>query len=91
MECERALTRISLDRPGSHRQVLALERELKRLWPKIDFIEVSRDICDLAGRLAPKSRLRSLDAIHLATYFRAKDLDPEMEILTFDERIKQEI
>ena len=71
--------------------MLALERELKRLWPKIDFIEVSRDICDLAGRLAPRSRLRSLDAIHLATYFRAKELDPAMEILTFDERIKQEI
>ncbi len=91
VECERALIRISLDRPESHRQVLALERELKRLWPKIDFIEVSRDVCDLAGRLAPKSRLRTLDAIHLATWFRARELDPGMEILTFDERIRQEI
>jgi predicted nucleic acid-binding protein len=91
VETERALIRLSLDRPGSHRQVLALERELKRLWPRIDFIEVSRDICDLAGRLAPRSRLRSLDAIHLATYFRAKELDPSMEILTFDERIKREL
>ena len=91
VETERALIRLSLDRPRSHRQLLELERELKRLWPKIDFIEVSRDICDLAGRLAPRSRLRSLDAIHLATYFRAKELDPTIEILTFDERIKQEI
>jgi predicted nucleic acid-binding protein len=91
VETERALIRLSLDRPRSHRQLLELERELKRLWPKIDFIEVSRDICDLAGRLAPRSRLRSLDAIHLATYFRAKELDPSIEILTFDDRIKQEI
>ena len=91
VETERALIHLSLDRPRSHRQLLDLERELKRLWPKIDFIEVSRDICDLAGRLAPRSRLRSLDAIHLATYFRAKELDPTIECLTFDDRIKQEI
>lgn len=91
VEAERALVRLSLDRPRSHRQLLELERELKRFWPKIDFIEVSRDICDLAGRLAPRSRLRSLDAIHLATYFRAKEFDPTIECLTFDDRIKQEI
>jgi predicted nucleic acid-binding protein len=91
VETERALIRLSLDRPRSHRQLLELERVLKRLWPKMDFIEVSRDICDLAGRLAPRSRLRSLDAIHLATYFRVKELDPTIEILTFDDRIKQEI
>ncbi|MBP1598617.1 MAG: putative nucleic acid-binding protein, contains domain [Acidobacteria bacterium] len=90
VEAERALIRLSLDHPRSHRQVLGLERELKLLWPKIDFIEVSRDICDLAGRLAPRSRLRTLDAIHLATFFRARELDPAIEILTYDERIKQE-
>ena len=91
VEAERALIRLGLDRPRSHRQVLGLERELKLLWPKIDFIEVSRDICDLAGRLAPRSRLRTLDAIHLATFFRVRELDPTIEILTFDERILLEI
>ena len=91
VEAERALIRISLDQPGSHAPLLELERELKRLWPKIDFIEVTREICDRAGRIAPRSRLRSLDAIHLATYFRTRELDPKIEILTFDQRIKKEI
>jgi predicted nucleic acid-binding protein len=91
IEAERALLRLSLDRPRSHGQILDVEREMKHLWPKLDFIEITRDICDLAGRIAPRSQLRSLDAIHLATYFRIKELDPNIELLTFDERIKREI
>ena len=37
------------------------------------------------------SRLRTLDAIHLATYYRVKELDPMIEMLTFDERIRGEV
>jgi predicted nucleic acid-binding protein len=91
VEAERALIRLSLEHPRSHGRLLDIERELKRLWPKIDFIEITREICDLAGRIAPRSMLRSLDAIHLATYFRIKEFDPKLELLTFDERIKREV
>lgn len=91
VEAERVLIRLSLDRARNHSHVLELERELRRLWPKMDFIEVTREICDLAGRIAPRSRLRSLDAIHLATYFRVKELDPDIELVTFDERIRREL
>jgi len=90
VEAERVLIRLSLDRPRNQAHVLELERELRRLWPKMDFIEVTREICDLAGRIAPRSRLRSLDAIHLATYFRVKELDPDIELLTFDQRMSRE-
>ena len=90
VEAERVLIRLSLDRPRNQARVLELERELRRLWPKMDFIEVTREICDLAGRIAPRSRLRSLDAIHLATYFRVKELDPDIELLTFDQSISRE-
>jgi len=90
VEAERVLIRLSLDRPRNQAHVLELERELRRLWPKMDFIEVTREICDLAGRIAPRSRLRSLDAIHLATYFRVKELDPDIGLLTFDQRISRE-
>lgn len=91
VEAERVLIRLSLEQPKSQNQVAELERELKHFWPKIDFIEMTRDICDLAGRIAPRSRLRSLDAIHLASYFRIKELDPGIEILTCDERILREV
>lgn len=91
VEVERVLICLSLDQPKNQKQVVELERELKHFWPKIDFIEMTRDICDLAGRIAPQSRLHSLDAIHLATYFRMRELDPNIEILTFDERIMREV
>jgi predicted nucleic acid-binding protein len=91
VEAERALIRLSLEHRGSQGQLLDMERELKRLWPKLDFIEMTREICELAGRIAPRSRLRSQDAIHLATFFRIKELDPKIELLTFDERIRREI
>ncbi len=67
------------------------ERELKHFWPKLDFIEVTRQICEQAGRIAPRSRLRSLDAIHLATFFWIKELEPTIKMLTFDERILREL
>jgi predicted nucleic acid-binding protein len=91
VEAERAVLRFGLDRPEHQRLQMQLERELKLFWPHVDFIEVTRDICDLAGRIAPRSRLRSLDAIHLATYCRVRELDPSIKILTFDQRIKDEV
>jgi len=91
VEAERVLIRLSLEQPRRQKLVAELERALKHFWPRIDLIEMTRDICDLAGRIAPRSRLRSLDAIHLATYFRIKELDPDIEILTRDERIMREV
>ncbi len=91
VEAERALIRLVLDHPRSQKKLLEMERELKHFWPKLDFIEVTQEICDQAGRIAPRSRLRSLDAIHLATYLTIKELEPSIEMLTFDERIQREI
>jgi len=91
VEAERAVLRFGLDRPEQHQFQASLERELKTLWPNVDFIEITREICELAGRIAPRFRLRSLDAIHLATYYRVKELDPSTRILTFDQRLLDEV
>jgi uncharacterized protein len=91
VEAERALIRLSLNYSKSHKLIAKLQHELRLFWPKVDFIEITREICDRAGRIAPGSRLRTLDAIHLATYYRVKELDPMIELLTFDERIRGEV
>ena len=91
VEAERALIRLGLDHPKHQRKLHELERELKHLWPKLDFIEVTQQICEQAGRIAPRSRLRSLDAIHLATFYWIKELEPTIEMLTFDGTIRREI
>lgn len=91
VEAERALIRLSLNYSRSHKLMAKLQHELRLFWPKVDFIEITREICDRAGRIAPGSRLRTLDAIHLATYYRVKELDPMIEMLTFDDRIRGEV
>ncbi len=91
VEAERAILRFGLDHPREAKRLQDLQRELKAFWPKVDFIEITREVCDLAGRTAPESRLRTLDAIHLATFHRLREIDPSLEIVTFDKRILAEL
>ncbi len=91
IEIERALLRHALDDPDFEKQVPKLERELRDLWARVTFIELTRGICDDAGRIAPRARLRTLDAIHLATYRRLLHADPAIEMLTHDSRLLETI
>jgi len=91
LEVERALIRYELDHPGHKIKVLNLKNELKNFWAKINFIELTENICELAGRIASDVRLRSLDALHTATFFYLKEQHAAIEILSFDSRIKSVI
>lgn len=91
IEAERALLRVVLDDPRKEKMLPRVEHELKDLWARVTFIDITTEICDLAGRIAPRSRLRSLDAIHLATFRTLKRVDPALEILTYDTRLLAEI
>jgi predicted nucleic acid-binding protein len=88
IECERAVLRHVAERPGSTRRLPELNRALREVWPLVDFWDISEDICELAGRIAPQTHLRSLDAIHLATWQRAREHYPHLEFLTFDDRLR---
>ena len=90
VEAERALLRLRLEAPGTERAVAGLARALDDLWDRIDCLEITEEICALAGRLAPASRLRALDAIHLATFHQLRRTDPGLRMLTFDERLLRE-
>jgi len=87
VETDRALLRLAHDHPELERRIPEMRHELNRIFPRIDFIEITREICDWAGRISPQSRLRALDAIHVATYLRIRELDPTAELLSFDRRI----
>ncbi len=91
VEAERALLRLVRERPESEKALPDLERDLRGFWPAVNFFEVTPAVCDLAGRVAPASRLRTLDAIHLATFRRARQLDPGIAMLSFDERLLAEV
>ncbi len=91
VEAERALLRLVLDRPQTEKSLPDLERDLRGFWSSLNLFEVTPAICELAGRIAPASRLRTLDAIHLATFRRARQLDPGIAMLSFDERLLAEV
>jgi predicted nucleic acid-binding protein len=61
-----------------------LVRDTRLALREMAFIDLSRDLMDQAGTLAP-SGLRSLDAVHLATALSlGDDLD---ELVTYDARM----
>lgn len=87
IEAERSLLRVMLDDTNLERHAAAFDKELRDLWSRTDFFEMTTTICELAGRIAPRSRLRSLDAIHLATFRQVQTLEANVAMLTFDKRI----
>ena len=91
VEAQRALIRLQLDRPEIESVIPDLRRELDALWPKVNFFEMTPEICDVAGRIAPGSRLRTLDAIHLATFRRVRRLHGDVDMLTYDDHLLREL
>lgn len=87
IECERALLRLGAERASDPEQLARVEQEMAGLFDRVELLEISAEIGDLAGRIAPTSLLRSLDAIHLATWQIARRLAPELELLTADKRL----
>ncbi len=87
IEAERAVLRATLDDARLERHAASFDRVLRELWTRIDFFEMTKEICDLAGRIVPRARLRSLDAIHMATFRHTQILVPEITMLTFDKRL----
>lgn len=87
IECERALLRLGVERASPPERLAAAEQELAALFDRVEWIEISPEIADLAGRIAPATSLRSLDAIHLATWQIARRLAPDLELITTDRRL----
>lgn len=54
---------------------------------RVNLIEISKTICDRASKVSPDAHLRTLDAIHLATYWMLKAEEPGLEMITLDARI----
>jgi predicted nucleic acid-binding protein len=87
VESARAFIRLRLD--GVPEATLAdAAREVDSLWARCAIWELSPAVCDLAAQVAPRHRLRTLDALHLATYVLARrQLGDEISLLSTDARL----
>ena len=64
------------------------EREIEAIWARCEVWELTRGVCELARQVAPTKGLRTLDALHLATFLLARRKIEGIVLLTADERLR---
>jgi len=64
------------------------ERQTARLWTHCEIWELTPEACELACLVAPGASLRTLDALHLATFVLARRALGVVEMVTADERLR---
>lgn len=89
VEAARALLRLRQSAAVAEARLADAARELDALWARCDLWELTPAVCDLGATLAPTKPLRTLDALHLATYLLARRRLGEVELVTADRRLAE--
>ena len=89
VEAARALVRVRLQGGVPESRLADARRALDALWQRCELWELSPAVCDLASVLAPDRMLRTLDALHLATFLAARRRIEGLELLTADRRLEE--
>jgi predicted nucleic acid-binding protein len=89
VEAARALVRVRLQGGVPESRLADARRALDALWQRCELWELSPAVCDLASVLAPDRMLRTLDALHLATFLVARRRIEGLELLTADRRLEE--
>jgi predicted nucleic acid-binding protein len=88
VEAGRALLRLRRLARIPEQRLADAGREIDALWARCELWELTRSVCDAALQVAPDKPLRSLDALHLATYLLARRRIEDLELLTVDDRLQ---
>lgn len=89
VESARALLRLRRQGGVAESRLTDAQRELEALWSRCELWELSPGVCDLASQAAPNKSLRTLDALHLATFLMARRRIESLELLTADARLEE--
>lgn len=89
MEAARALLRLRQLARVPEDRLADASRRVEALWARCEIWELTPAVCDLAGHVAPLHPLRTLDALHLATYVLARRYLEGLELITTDDRLRQ--
>ncbi|HSA81367.1 MAG TPA: type II toxin-antitoxin system VapC family toxin [Geminicoccaceae bacterium] len=88
VESARAVLRLRIQGGVPESRLADARRELDALWSRCELWELSVAMCELAALLAPDRLLRTLDALHLATFLLARGRIEGLELLTADQRLE---
>jgi uncharacterized protein len=89
VEAARALLRVRQEQRLGEAALADATRALDALWARCAIWELTPAVCELAAQVAPAHALRTLDALHLATYLSARRrLGGDVALLTTDRRLE---
>ena len=88
VESARALIRLRQQGRVAESRLADARREVDALWTRYELWELTPAVCDLACHVVPDRALRTLDALHLATFLVARRRIEGLELLTADERLE---
>ena len=88
VESARALIRLRQQGRVAESRLADARREIDTLWTHCELWELTPAVCDLACHVVPDRALRTLDALHLATFLVARRRIEGLELLTADERLE---
>jgi predicted nucleic acid-binding protein len=88
VESARALYRVRQRGSVPESRLADARRELEALWNRCEIWELGPAVCELAMRVAPERALRTLDALHLATFLSARARIEGLALVTADARLE---
>ncbi len=88
IECDRVLIRAITTKQISEGQVSDRRAMLARVSEHWTVFRIDSDIVARARQPFPHEPIRTLDAIHLATAIVARNLVPEIQLLTLDKQVR---
>lgn len=88
VEAARAVHRARREGRISETRLAQAERAFGGLWQRTTIWEITREVGDLAAHVAPHLALRTLDAIHVATFLLAARKVENLEMLSTDDRVR---
>ena len=89
VEASRALLRLRQQAAATEARLADARRELEALWSRCEVWELIPAVCDLAAHVSPDRPLRTLDALHLATFLLARQRIEGLALSTVDGRLRE--
>ena len=88
VESSRALHRLRQLGQISETKLADADRGLNAVSARCELWELTPSVCERARQVAPAKSLRTLDALHLATFVMARERIEDLELVTADQRLR---